>query len=119
VKTRNDFQYGPGQFLKPCLLAGLQNDTVLINDKEMHTLDRWGERGHHDLADERHLSLPPDTPWHAQQTLPLMTSDQFMVGTRHTMDTMLNIASYPPNDISNCSKGNAFWEWAGRSYPGA
>jgi hypothetical protein len=35
VKTRNDVAYGPGQFIRPCWLAGLAESVVLINDKEL------------------------------------------------------------------------------------
>ena len=35
VKTRNDVAYGPDQFLRPCWLASLTDNVVLVNDKEL------------------------------------------------------------------------------------
>jgi len=117
IKARNDVHYSPSQFFKPCWLAGLRNNEVLINDKELHCGDRWAERGWANFAQTFGKNLPPDTSaWMAQYSLPLTTSDQFAAGTWETMQIMLSIASAEPNDQRNCSEGNAFWEWAGGNY---
>ena len=36
VKTRNDVLYAPEQFIRPCWLAGLGDDVLLVNDKELY-----------------------------------------------------------------------------------
>lgn len=92
---------------------------MLINDIELHATDRWAERGHENVRVDFHKDLPPTTPWAAQQTLPLITSDQFMASTSATMDVLFRIASQPPNtNPLRCQTGDGFWEWIGHPFPG-
>jgi hypothetical protein len=95
--------------------------TDSLRPHSSHSTDRWAERGHESVRELNHINLSPATPWAAQQTLPLMTSDQFMIGTHDTMDKMLNIASQPPvvTDPLKCETGrSAFWEWMTVNRPG-
>jgi len=112
IKTRNDVNYGPGQFVKPCWLRGLADNFILVNDKELHQEDRWNERGIPGMPNE-----PPKTPWAAQLLAPAMLSDQFLIGTRASMSQILTMVNFPPNNGSTCRQGNSFWEWMGRDFP--
>ena len=120
IKTRNDVNYGPGQFVKPCWLRGLNDNTILVNDKELHQGDRWNERGLFVMAEgwTQQVNMPPKTPWMAQQTAPWMLSDQFLIGTPASVSQVLTLASATPNNGTTCREGNGFWEWMGADYPG-
>jgi len=117
IKTRNDVNYGPEQFVKPCWLRGLAHDVLLVNDKEIHCADRWNERGPAVQWPGPPGKHPPATPWAAQLTAPEMLSDQFLIGTAATMKQFLEMPSAAPTNGTTCREGNPFWEWMGEDFP--
>jgi hypothetical protein len=124
VRTRVDLVYGPGQIVKPCWLRSLPESVILNNDKEIHEMDRWNERGisgglthQSQMVNEHNISTPPEEPWLAHATFPIWMSDQFMVGKTRTMQQVLTMVSQPESQGGTCRQGNSFWEYWQRDYP--